>query len=854
MADISVRDSIYDVFYKNGCSLIDLLNNSSCDEIVEIYVNKDTFKQFYHVNGKYAVPLVNLTYDEVFDYVSEHIVHPEDKHLYVDLMKKEGLFERLKKKRIPNFDYARFRYKLQGGGYRYVEQCIITGEENGLKPGVLRVYVFDVHNLMIRNLGNEWNEEKRDIHDERNKMTGLLEQHVFQLEAKTRIDGKRSINWCLISMDIEHFKFFDEWYGRETGDLLLAKLGKLLLEAEKSMNGLAGYVGQDDFVFLCRYNKKKIDELYEKMRDMILSFGFSLGFMPAFGVALIDKDMDISDAFDRASIAASEAKKDIRNRIYIYNSQMQFQTEKEYRIISEYMEAFKNDEITFYLQPQCRISNGKVVGAESLARWIKKDGTIVPPNDYIPILEKYGFIADLDQRLWEKVCIWLRKWLDEGHKAVPISLNVSRADIFTIDIYKFFTELADKYNIPHNLIKIEITESAYTETTTMIGELVRKLRKEGFLILMDDFGSGYSSLNMLSNLKVDALKLDAKFLHIETGDYEKGIHILESVVNMSKQIGVPIIVEGIETQKQKDFLEGLGCRYSQGFYFYRPMPIDKFEKLIANEKNIDDKGFVAKLNEQFRIREFLDKNIYSDSMLNSILGAVALYSVRTDKDGQHVDIVRYNQQFYDSVKVPDFADRLVNIERTMPKDETAKFFAALKKAKEDRLLGSAEFLRFFASDGTILTYRCRYYYLGKKEGTDRFYGSVLNVSELADLRDEKAIMTEYSNDNIILIRKRNGKFVYSVISHGLSEDLGLKPKELEKELNEGTFFKRIINRAELTELELNYDKFKEDGKDVEHVFYIKDVHNKPKKLLLTFTFLSGRYNNVEYLLRSKVIE
>ena len=115
-------------------------------------------------------------------------------------------------------------------------------------------------------------------------------------------------------------------------------------------------------------------------------------------------------------------------------------------------------------------------------------------------------------------------------------------------------------------------------------------------------------------------------------------------------------------------------------------------------------------------------------------------------------------------------------------------------------------------------------------------------------------MTEYSNDNIILIRKRNGKFVYSVISHGLSEDLGLKPKELEKELNEGTFFKRIINRAELTELELNYDKFKEDGKDVEHIFYIKDVHNKPKKLLLTFTFLSGRYNNVEYLLRSKVIE
>ena len=852
MADVGIRESIYETFYKEGYSLIDLLNNSSCDEIVEIDTINNTFFQPYHVEGKYfVVPAAAVSYKDLFEFAVEHVVHPEDREIYLSLMNQDGFFERLKNSRIPNFDFVHFRYKLQDGTYRYVEQCVIAGEENGLRKGIFRIYVFDIHNLMVRKLGGIAHNEKNVISNGRDAITGLLDQKSFEAAATKRVSTKKANDWCLIAMDIEHFKFFDEWYGRDKGDYLLGRIGVTLRESEKSLSGIAGYFGQDDFVFLCKYNEKKIEELYDKIRDLIISFGFSVGFMPAFGISLIEKDMLVLDAFDRATIAASEAKKDIRHRICVYNTEMQFQSEREYRIISEYMQAFKNDEITFYLQPQCRISTGKIVGAESLARWIKPDGTIVPPDVYIPILEKYGFIADLDQRLWEKVCICLRNWLDGGHKAVPVSLNVSRADIFTIDVHQHFVDLTEKYNIPHKLIKIEITESAYTETTGMIGDLVKKLRKDGFLVLMDDFGSGYSSLNMLSNLKVDAIKLDAKFLHIEDSEREKGIHILESVVNMAKQIAVPIIVEGVENQKQSDFLEGLGCRYVQGFHFYRPMPVDKFEKIIINEKNIDDKGFVAKLNEQFRIREFLDKNIYSDSMLNNILGAVALYSVR---EGKHVDIIRYNQQFYETVNVPDFAEKLENIEKTMPREDAYKLLATFKKARDDKLLGAAEFLRFYTSDGTLLTYRMKFYYLGKKEGTERYYGSSLNVTELADLRDEKAIVTEFSSDNIILIRKRNGQLNYSVISHGLSADLGLKPKELEKEMNEGQFAKRVVNRAELTELMQDSLKIMSEQKNFERIFYIKDIHNKPRKVLCSFTCLTGRFNNVEYLLRTKIVD
>ena len=849
MPDKDVRESIYEVFYNNHFSLVDLLNNSSCDEILDVDVKNDTYKQFYHVQGKYFVPNVDISYKELFSFAKEHVVHPDDRQIYDDLMNPKGFFDRIKNNKIPNFAFAHFRYKLQGGDYRYVEQCVIAGEENGLRDGTFRMYVFDVHNLMIRQLGGISNDANVISHN-RDAVTGVLDQKSFQVEAAKRIETKKNIQWCLISIDIEHFKFFDEWYGRESGDYLLARIGTILLENKKSMNGLAGYFGQDDFVFLCKYDQKKIEELYEKIRELIISFGFSMGFMPAFGIALIEKDMLILDAFDRASIATSEAKKDIRHRICIYDPDMQLQSEKEYRVLSEYMNAFKNDEITFYLQPQVRISTGKIVGAESLARWIKPDGTIIPPNEYIPILEKYGFITDLDQRLWEKVCIWLRKMIDEGHKPVPISVNISRADIFTIDIYQHFSDLAEKYNLPKNYIKIEITESAYTESTAPIGELVKKLRKDGFLVLMDDFGSGYSSLNMLSNIKVDALKLDARFLRVHGADLEKGVHILESVINMSKQIAIPIIVEGVENQRQKDFLEGLGCRYAQGFYFYRPMPTDKFEKIIINDKNVDDNGFVVKLNEQFRIREFLDKNIYSDSMLNSILGAVALYAWK----GEHVDIVRFNQQFYEAVNVPDFQERLLNIEQFLPDADRPKLIDALKKAKDNKVNGSDEILRFYKTDGTLSSYLMKFFYLGKKEGRDRFYGKVLNVTELVDLREQTELFAKYSSDNLIFIRKRHGRWQYAVASHGLADIVGLTPKKLEEELNNGEFAKRVVNRAELSEfMETSVIKT-EKKEDFVAEFYIRNSHGKPQKIHLDFVCVSGKYNNIEYIMRSKLVE
>ena len=527
---------------------------------------------------------------------------------------------------------------------------------------------------------------------------------------------------------------------------------------------------------------------------------------------------------------------------------MQFHSEQEYRVLTEFMKALQHDEITFYLQPQCRFSDGKIVGAEALARWIKKDGEIVPPGIFVPVLEKFKFITDLDKIMWEKVFIFIKEMINKGISLVPISINVSRIDIYNIDIADFLSKLSIKYSVPHKLIKVEITESVYASNTDQIDELVKKLQDDDFLVLMDDFGSGYSSLNMLSNLKLDAIKLDANFLKVNGEDQTKGVHILESVVNMAKSMALPIIVEGVETKKQSDFLINLGCQYAQGYYYYKPMPLNEFEELITKPNIISTKGIAVKANEQFRIREFLDKNIYSDSMLNTIIGSVAIYSWNKE----HIDIIRYNQQFFEAVDVPEFSERLVNIEQFIPKEDRPKLFAVLKEAMESKYSGARETLRFYRTDGTLSSFSIHFYHLGRKEGSERFYGSAINVTELTDYKDATKLIAQYSTDNMIFITRVYNKWRYKVISHGLSDVLNLSPAELEEELNDGRFAKRVTDQKALKSFMIQSKKYADNKEDFTQSFTILDNNHKQIQINLTFKSVKDEASNIEYLLITKI--
>ena len=841
------RDAFYRLFFSKentDFSLVDFLNDSSCDEIADIDLNHDLFKQISHREGKYFVPVLDsASYRSLYSFTRRYIVHPDDVASYDDLMDPDHIEERIANSELPHFRYGQFRYKLQSGEYRYVEQCLVTGKENGLDKGIIRLYVFDAENRFKRDANTSY-DDVTPVND-RDTLTGLLESKSFFRQAKRIVNNSPNQEWCIASIDISKFTILTQWYGQDVGNRLLSDIGHILLELEKRYHGVSGYFGLDNFSILLPFINNLFTVLFDEIKEQISKTSSSSAFLPAIGVAKLEKNEDIFDAFDHSNTATNHAKKSLRDRVCIYGPELQSGLEKEMQILTDFMQALKNNEITFYLQPQCRISSKSIVGAEALARWVKPNGEIVSPGVFVPLLEKHGFVIDLDKYLWEKVCAIQHSFIKKGYYTVPISINISQVDIFSVNLVDHFLELTKKYDIPPSLIKLEITESAYAESTSIIADLVDKLKEKGFMVLMDDFGSGYSSLNMLSSLQVDAIKLDAMFLRMDEDYLDKGIHILESVVNMAKIISLPIVVEGVENKKQCDFLEGLGCRYIQGYYFYKPMPIADYEKLIKDPKNIDDRGFVVKRNEQLRIREFLDKNIYSDNMLNNIIGPVAFYSL---KDG-HVDIERFNEQFYEILDMPEMDTRLINIEQYAADGEQEHFLELFKQAMDDKLNGSVGFTLFKSPKGAIISLMMHLYYLGEKEGKKRFYGSVSNSSELMETKQQLSLISSFSSETIIFLRKYNEDWLFAVSSYSLGGDLQLNKEEFQDLFDKKQIYKLFASRTYFDSLYKKTSSMVKENQTFSLTLKLLNRYREIVAVNVKFTPVPDQSKNIKYIIQ-----
>ena len=782
-----VMQSLYDLAERPE-SLVELLNSLPFDELVEIDLANNHISNLYHVEGKYYVPVFDGSYQDLYRFSNVHMVHPDDHDIHADLMEYNTLEERLACADIPGVLTAKFRYRLQNDDWRWVRQIVVGGARHGLPPGVVRFYVFDIQHAVDREAGATAGSAYRPETGV-DKTTGLLREKEFLGQLSAYLAGHDCADWCLIAIDIAQFKLLNEWYGREAGDFVLARIGTFLADRKLSDCWLVGYLGQDDFCVAMPYSEEAVEALYSDITGIIAAYGTSMSFMPIFGISMMSASPTgaVLDLLDCAMLALASASGDFRHPVRMFEPAMYQETEAEYRLLDDFQQAIANHEISYYVQPQCRISTGKIVGVEALARWHKADGTVVPPVVFVPVLEKYGFITDLDRYIWEDACVHLRRWLDAGHAAVPISVNVSKQDIYAMDVAAHFEKLTEKYGIPHSLVKVEVTESAYADDAEKVNDTVSRLRDKGFVVLMDDFGSGYSSLNMLDSINVDVIKLDMMFMHMDDENKRKGIHIVESVVNMAKTMELVIITEGVETAEQVEFLRSLGCRYVQGFYYYKPMPSEDFEQLIADESLIDKQGFTVKANDEFRLREFLDGSVYSDSMLNSILGAVALFSW----DGENVDITRFNEQFYETVELADFDGRTRSLQQVVDRKDRARLVEALEQASHDTLNGSEGMLRFRKTDNTPIDILAHFFFLGEENGVKRFYASVHNVTQINQLRGEMKLLSQVTDKSIAFLKKEGGAWRYNVEIHGLAGELGLTRREFERELESGAFFSRV---------------------------------------------------------------
>lgn len=310
------------------------------------------------------------------------------------------------------------------------------------------------------------------------------------------------------------------------------------------------------------------------------SFALNHRTVLSFGLYRIDdKSLPVSVMCDRANMALWKAKGNFKTPYCEYDEDMRQQVLKEQKIINAMERAIENKEFAIYLQPKYRLEDETIVGAEALVRWNSRDNGFISPGDFIPVFENNGFVYEVDKFIWEETCRYLRKWLDEGRAVKPVSVNVSRIDLYDPKLVDYLVALRGRYGIPARYLELEITESAYTEDPEQIISMTKHLRDAGFVILMDDFGSGYSSLNMLKDIQIDILKLDMGFL--KSSDHSaKGGNILAAIMQMAHSLKMQTIAEGVETKEQVEFLKKIGCQCVQGFYFAKPMKASEFEAFI----------------------------------------------------------------------------------------------------------------------------------------------------------------------------------------------------------------------------------------------------------------------------------
>ena len=414
---------------------------------------------------------------------------------------------------------------------------------------------------------------------EYDELTGLYTKEAFKRRAEQETQP-----YAILYFDIWHFKAINDTYGKAGGDLLLIHIADVLRRLLNG-NGYAQRIVADRFAVLLYTDKVYIEQFITTMVKEIADYDLNIHIVCNVGIFINNPD-EALPAFakiDRASIAQSVIKGSYTKIFNYYETELTEKLINEQTITSNMLEALDNNQFVIYYQPQYSHVTGKIVGAEGLVRWLHPDLGLISPDKFIPVFEKNSFITTLDMYVFEQVCKFIRKCMNQGIAIVPISTNFSRFDVIQEDFVERLDEIRQMYNVPVEKIRIEITESAVVEGSDYISDVVTKLKECGYIVEMDDFGSGYSSLNVLKDIDFDIIKLDMKFMSNEKRN-ERGSTILSSVVGMSTKLNMTIIAEGVETELQADFLRDIGCEIIQGYFYSKPIPEAEFLEKIKNLK------------------------------------------------------------------------------------------------------------------------------------------------------------------------------------------------------------------------------------------------------------------------------
>lgn len=429
-------------------------------------------------------------------------------------------------------------------------------------------------------------EQNLKFYSEKDTLTALPNMRAFLQSAQVLIEEHPEEEYEIVRMDIERFRIISEMFGIDEGDKLLKFIAVKIQEYLDEEDEVAYCrIASDVFAMCIPVHSYSVDTMIQKLQKAVTEYPKNYEVVLSFGRYYVTKEdreqkVPVSNLVDRAAAAQITIKGNYLQHVAVYDESIRKKEADEAMILSEMNHALENGEFQVYLQPKVNMQTGKIIGSEALVRWQHPGKGLISPAAFVPVFEKNGFIIEIDKYMIRNTCAIIRHWIDSGIPVYPVSVNLSRLNLYNKRIIQDIREYVEEYQIPREYISFEITESAFSGDNSYIKILAEKLQKEHFKVLMDDFGSGYSSLNTLKEIPVDVLKIDLKFLPAGEND-EKANLIIKHVVEMAVDLDLMIIVEGVEREEQVEFLTKIGCKIAQGFYYYRPISVLEYEAKVT---------------------------------------------------------------------------------------------------------------------------------------------------------------------------------------------------------------------------------------------------------------------------------
>lgn len=518
---------------------------------------------------------------------------------------------------------------------------------------------------------------------------GHLVERVMKQDEKGVAEGR----YAVVCFDVIRFKAINDIFGVAEGNKLLRHIAKAINEMLKS-GDIACRANSDHFAVFTHTVGKKLEDLIEQLIGKIAAYELPLAINCNVGIYVTNEEhLSVDAMIDRAVLALSFIKGSYTNKYKYYTESMRNDMLSEQEIIGMGEIALEEEQFVAYYQPQYNHSTGMLIGTEALVRWKHPERGLISPGIFIPIFEKNGFITRLDLYVFEQTCKFIRKCMDKGLPVAPVSSNFSRNDIFQPEFVEKLEQLRQKYQVPSKYLRVEITESSVLGGSKQVNKIINKLHECGYLVEMDDFGSGYSSLNVLKDVDFDIIKLDMMFLSQETNS-NRGGTIVNAVIRMAKWLEMPVIAEGVETIKQADFLRSIGCDFVQGYLYSKPLPEEEYEAILE-DSTIGETMPQLRLMDTLNACDFWNPESQESLIFSNFVGGAAIFEYHDGK----LEILRVNQKYLQEIGMNQNEKDLINIDPFCTVDETNKkiYVDMLERAIESMKEEECETWRTFQS-------------------------------------------------------------------------------------------------------------------------------------------------------------